>query len=63
MRWFFLLLLGFESVLLRLAPAAGTSAGKGGGVFSLYQGARQNIRLVSETDVARILCGVESGGG
>ena len=57
MRWFFLLLLVLNLFYYVWHQQQAPLRVKEVESFSLYQGARQNIRLVSETDVARIPVG------
>ena len=59
MRWFFLLLLVLNLFYYVWHQQQAPLRVKEVESFSLYQGARQNIRLVSEADVARVP--VESG--
>ena len=59
MRWFFLLLLVLNLFYYVWHQQQAPLRVKEVESFSLYQGARQNIRLVSETDVSRVP--VESG--
>ena len=57
MRWFFLLLLVLNLFYYVWHQQQAPLRVKEVESFSLYQGARQNIRLVSEADVARMPAG------
>jgi len=57
MRWFFLLLLVLNLFYYVWHQQQAPLRVKEVESFSLYQGARQNIRLVSEADVARMPVG------